>query len=158
MKYFRAPRSQHRAPEEVSPTTALARQSALVIGNDRDTLKDLDWGCSNTFITFSAYKFSSGKNKSSLSYTLLECLPFKCLWGVIFEGRKQKQSIKRDGSTFVRDQLPSPISYLNFKVTSTLPEIWLIPLIANLRKYKKLKIIPKYISDWKYCWRSTNQE
>lgn len=35
---------------------------------------------------------------------------------VFSEGHEQKQSMETAGSTFVRDQLHIPVSYLNFEV------------------------------------------
>lgn len=58
------------------------------------------------------------------------------------EGHEQKQSMERAGSTFVRDQLHIPISSFKFR-SQSLPDICSTPLLANLRKYKKLKVIPK---------------
>lgn len=89
MKYFRALRPQHRAPGEV-PCTQL---QLFGCPGHRWWQKPFEgWGCSNTWITFSGCKFSSGKNESYFSYALLDYLPFKCLWRLFLKDRNRRKA------------------------------------------------------------------
>lgn len=135
---FNSEQSPRKAPR---PHTSLALLIAFLIGSDRGTWKDLHWGCSNTFITFSACKFSSAMNRSYLSSTLSDCLPFRCLCGFLSDANRSKVSRKTDlplletsciiqSTTSISKSHPYFLSFLN-------------PPISQLRIYKKLKIIPK---------------
>lgn len=94
MRYFRAPRPQLRAQRSFP-----APQLQLFSCPGQRWWQRLfeGWGCSNTWITFSVCKFSSGKNESYFSYALLEYLPFKCLWRIF----RRPQSEPKYGESWI---------------------------------------------------------